>query len=155
MVELFDNAATNLTFTPDEPTQDSTYQRHNRPQEAAINFHHVHLYLPEGAEARRRTGTARVFGGTRGKRADYTAVDLPGINLNFSDRADITAPTRGRMLDHLGLEVADLEAFCKRVATLDVKFDTPYVVDQRGIGRATLTDPWGTTIELTEGLRRY
>ena len=44
----------------------------------------------------------------------YDAVDLPGINFNFSYNPDAGgAPTRGRMLDHIGLEVRGLERFCR------------------------------------------
>jgi hypothetical protein len=38
---------------------------------------------------------------------------------------------------------------------LDITFDAPCARDASGIVRARLTDPWGTSIELTEGLRRY
>jgi hypothetical protein len=31
-------------------------------------------------------------------------------------------------------------------------FDALYAEGRDGIGRASLTDPWGTSIELTEGL---
>jgi hypothetical protein len=35
-----------------------------------------------------------------------------------------------------------------------VKFDVPFAKDSSGIGRARLTDPWGTSIELTEGFNQ-
>ena len=34
------------------------------------------------------------------------------------------------------------------------KFDVPYKKEPSGIGRALLTDPWGTSIELTEGFNQ-
>ena len=34
-----------------------------------------------------------------------------------------------------------------------IQFDRPYSKLPSGFGLAFLTDPWGTTIELTEGLR--
>jgi uncharacterized glyoxalase superfamily protein PhnB len=96
----------------------------------------------------------RMFGGTPGKRSQYDAVDLPGVNLNISDRTETrAAPTRGRMLDHIGFEVSGLEEFCKKLISMGVTFDTPYEKDSTGIATARLTDPWGTSIELTEGLR--
>ena len=95
-----------------------------------------------------------MFGGTPGTRWRYDAVDLPGINLNFSYNADAGgAPTRGRMLDHIGFEITNLEAFCQRLEAQDVTFDVPYTLHSSGIGYAFLTDPWGVYIELTEGLR--
>jgi hypothetical protein len=36
---------------------------------------------------------------------------------------------------------------------MGVKFETAYRKNADGIATATLTDPWGTSIELTEGLR--
>jgi hypothetical protein len=47
-IELFENAALNLTFTQDAGYQDATAERHNRPLPIPIAFHHVHLYLPAG-----------------------------------------------------------------------------------------------------------
>jgi hypothetical protein len=38
---------------------------------------------------------------------------------------------------------------------MGVKFDSPYQKNADGIATATLTDPWGTSIELTEGLRQF
>ena len=60
------------------------------------------------------------------------------------------APTRGRMLDHVGFEVRDLAAFCRRLEADGVKFDSPIKKDSAGVATARLTDPWGTSIELTE-----
>jgi extradiol dioxygenase family protein len=57
------------------------------------------------------------------------------------------------MLDHIGFEVKDLQAFCRKLETAGVKFDAPYSKDPSGFARAMLTDPWGTSIELTEGLK--
>ncbi|MBI4521073.1 MAG: VOC family protein [Gemmatimonadetes bacterium] len=151
-IELFDNTAENLSFQTDDGLVDPIAERHNRRLEVPIAAHHVHLYLPQGAELEAKAWYGRLFGATPGKRSNYQAVDLPGINLNFSENPGERAPTRGRMLDHIGFEVANLEAFCRRLAAGGVRFDEPYRRDALGIGRARLTDPWGTSIELTEGL---
>ena len=63
--------------------------------------------------------------------------------------------TKGRILDHIGFEVKDLERFCKKLEAAGVKLDRPYSKTAAGLGLAFLTDPWGTTIELNEGLDRY
>ena len=56
-------------------------------------------------------------------------------------------------MDHIGFEVRNLEAFCAKLEAAGVKLDVPYrKVASLGIGLAFLTDPWGTYIELTEGL---
>jgi catechol 2,3-dioxygenase-like lactoylglutathione lyase family enzyme len=155
-IELFENAATNLTFTPDGGSRDAAAERHNRPLAVPIAFHHIHLYLPDAAAAvAAKAWYARMFGGIPGKRAQYDATDVPGLNLNFSaaPRAGAnTVPTKGRMLDHIGLEVAGLRAFCQRLESLGAVFDERYAEGRDGVGRASLTDPWGTSIELTEGL---
>jgi hypothetical protein len=88
-----------------------------------------------------------------GKRSNYDAVDLPGINFNFSANPAATRPTKGRMLDHIGFEVTNLAAFCRKLESMGVTLDTPYRKNVDGTAEATLTDPWGTSIELTEGLR--
>ena len=151
-IELFENAATNLTFAQDAGFDDAVAKRHNRPQVAPIAFHHVHLYVPDGQVAAAKAWYARMFGGVPGKRSNYDAVDLPGINLNFSAAPKPTVPTNGRMLDHLGFEVRALAAFCKRLEAMGVNLDVPYSKGPSGLGTARLTDPWGTSIELTEGL---
>jgi catechol 2,3-dioxygenase-like lactoylglutathione lyase family enzyme len=155
-IELFENTATNLTFAPDGGARDAAAERHNRPLAVPIAFHHVHLYLPDAAAVpEAKAWYAKVFGGVPGKRAQYDATDVPGINLNFSaaPRPGVTmAPTKGRMLDHLGFEVVRLRDFCRRLESMGIVFDELYAEGRDGIGRARLTDPWGTSIELTEGL---
>jgi catechol 2,3-dioxygenase-like lactoylglutathione lyase family enzyme len=152
-VELFDDElATNLGFTVDGAS-DAAAERHNRKIDVPIIAHHIHLYVPEDQVAAAKAWYASHFGGVPGMRWRYDAVDLPGINLNFSAAPADTAPTRGRMLDHIGFEVANLEAFCKQLEAAGIRFDRPYQKLESGFGLAFLTDPWGTYIELTEGLR--
>ena len=154
-IELFDDTAENLVFTLDPGQHDEVALRHNRPMSVPIASHHVHLNLPKGTEADAKAWYARVLGGVPGKRWHYEATDLPGINMNFSEVEARQAPTKGRMLDHLGFEVQNLEAFCTALAARGVKLDAPYKKQATGIATARLTDPWGTSIELTEGLRRF
>jgi 4-hydroxyphenylpyruvate dioxygenase-like putative hemolysin len=65
-------------------------------------------------------------------------------------------PSKGRTLDHIGFEVNNLEAFCKNLAANGVKFDEPYSTKrhqeffERNAHRSL-----GTSIELTEGLRKF
>lgn len=153
-VELFDDElATNLYFTFDDGKSDTAAERHNRKIDVPIIAHHIHLNVPHDQVAAAKEWYATHFGGVRGKRWRYEAVDLPGINLNISGVDAAQAPTRGRMLDHIGFEVEDLEAFCKQLEAKGIKFDRPYGTLPSGFGLAFLTDPWGTYIELTEGLR--
>jgi len=153
-IELFDDGlATNLGFTFDDGRSDAVAERHNRKIEVPIIAHHVHINVPADQVAVVKEWYATHFGGVRGKRWRYDAVDLPGININISAVDTVQAPTRGRMLDHIGFEVQDLEAFCKKLEAAGIKFDRPYGTLPSGFKLAFLTDPWGTYIELTEGLR--
>ena len=151
-IELFDDdLATNLDFTPLGPTAEPSVARHNVALDVPIVSHHLHLYVPDVAAA--QEWYAAHFGGVAGMRWRYDATDLPGINFNFSAASEPLPGTRGRMLDHIGFEVANLEAFCAALEARGVRFDVPYARSASGLGRALLTDPWGTYIELTEGLR--
>ena len=164
-VELFEDAAKNLTFTVDpgytapKPAGPgaalvAVEARHNRPVAAVLAMHHLHLYLPDAATVTAaKDWYARMFAGVPGKRSTYDAVDLPGVNFNFSANPNAVKPTSGRMLDHIGFEVTNLAAFVKRLEAAGVKFVVPYRKNADGTAEATLTDPWGVTIELTEGLR--
>ena len=93
-----------------------------------------------------------MFGGPPGKRWSYEATDLPGINFNFSAAAAALPSNRGRMLNHIGFEVKNLEAFCEKLQASGVKLEKAYAKGADGIASAFLSDPWGTYIELTEGL---
>jgi hypothetical protein len=91
-IELFEDAATNLTFTPDAGQSGPGIDRHNKPVGKPVAFHHLHLYVPKGAVGEAKAWYARMFGGVIGKRSTYDAVDLPGVNFNFSDDRGPGAP---------------------------------------------------------------
>ena len=154
-VEVFEDTAPNVGFKQAAGYHDATAERHNKPVATPIALHHIHFYVPEGAVPEAQAWYVRLFGGVPGKRDVYDAVDLPGVNLNISSRPGVMAPTKGRLIDRLGFEVSNLEAFCQRARGLGITFDAPCARDAAGIVRARLTDPWGTSIELTDGLRRY
>jgi catechol 2,3-dioxygenase-like lactoylglutathione lyase family enzyme len=153
-IELFDDLSENVKFTVDAGWTDRTAERHNQRIAVPIVAHHIHLFVPEGSETKAKAWYVTMFGAVPGIRWHYAAADLPGINMNFSDSRLALAPTKGRMLDHIGFEVRDLAAFCRKLEAAGVKFDVPYKKEPSGIGRALLTDPWGTSIELTEGFNQ-
>jgi catechol 2,3-dioxygenase-like lactoylglutathione lyase family enzyme len=128
-----------------------------------IQFHHVHYYpSPPPVDSKdapptvqMQTWYAKIFGAKPGRRKQWEAADLPGANLTFTASETPTVKTDGRVLDHIGFEVKDLEAFCKKAEAGGIHFDTPYTKKpELGIAHAFLTDPWGTKIELTEGLNK-
>lgn len=82
--------------------------------------------------------------------------DLPGVRLRISQTRLPVEPTKGHVLDHIGFEVKNLEAFTKQLEANGVKLDKPYSTTRfRSFASAELTDPWGTTIELTEGMSKF
>ena len=106
-----------------------------------------------------RAWYARVLGGAPGKCTSVGApdgsdcVDVPGVSLAMSQGETKLDPTAGRSLDHIGFEVKNLEAFTKKLEAEGIKLDRPYTkVPQLGIAVAFIKDPWGTNIEMTEGL---
>ncbi|HEY4264559.1 MAG TPA: VOC family protein, partial [Micropepsaceae bacterium] len=58
--------------------------------------------------------------------------------------------TKGHTLDHIGFDVKNLEAFCKKAAADGIKVDRPYTKNAGGTGICFIYDPWGTYIELNE-----
>jgi catechol 2,3-dioxygenase-like lactoylglutathione lyase family enzyme len=116
-----------------------------------VVFHHLHFYTGNVDEMRK--WYVANFGASPGKRGRFEAADLPGVNLTFVPAESATAGTKGRAIDHIGFEVKDLEAFTKKLEARGIKFDVAYrKVPALGIAVAFLTDPFGTYIELTEGL---
>jgi catechol 2,3-dioxygenase-like lactoylglutathione lyase family enzyme len=115
-----------------------------------VALHHIHF---AGPAAEMKAWYVKVFGAKPGTRGIYEAADLPGVNLSFSQATDPVVGTRGRALDHIGFEVKELEAFCRKLESLGIKLDRPYTkVPALNIAIAFIYDPWGTYIELTEGL---
>jgi|SRR5579871_1072474 len=79
--------------------------------------------------------------------------EVPGTSLHFAKAKTAMAPTKGRILDHIGFEVRDLEAFSKRLEAQGIKLEAPIrTVPNTKVKVAFITDPWGTYIELTENL---
>lgn len=125
----------------------------DKTQTVPVAFHHIHYYASDLEPM--RAWYAEKFGAIPGKRDKFEAADLPGVNLSFTKTGTALPGTKGRTLDHIGFEVHDLAAFTKRLEAQGVKFDIPYrQVPKLGIAIAFLTDPWGTYIELTEGLSK-
>jgi catechol 2,3-dioxygenase-like lactoylglutathione lyase family enzyme len=124
-----------------------------------IVFDHVHLWVadsgPNGASPilEMQAWYAKMFGAKPWKRNQYEADAIPGVTVLFAKSETPTATTKGRGLDHIGFEIKDLEAFCKNAEAGGVKFNLPFTKrPELGISMAFITDPWGTYIELTEGL---
>ena len=126
----------------------------NRTQREPIALHHIHF---DGNDVdAMKAWYVDTFGAAPGMRGSFEAADLPGVNLTYSPNSASLAGTAGRSLDHIGFEVENLEAFCKKLEAQGITFDVPYrEIEQLGLAIAFLTDPFGTYIELTEGLDKY
>ena len=125
----------------------------NKDQKFPIQSHHVHFNIPESEIPKIQAWYSTWFGAVPGKRGANIAADLPGINLSFSkatdDKPQVT--TKGRVLDHIGFDVKNLEAFLKKYEAAGGKIDRPYTKNaQAGTALAFIYDPWGTYIELNE-----
>jgi len=121
--------------------------------DAPIKHHHLHFASNQVDEM--RAWYAKTFGAAPGMRGRFKAADLPGVNLSWREAESRPVPTKGRRLDHIGLEVSDIKAFCASLEASGLKLDMPVTPrPDLGLSIAFLTDPWGTRIELTEGLAR-
>jgi catechol 2,3-dioxygenase-like lactoylglutathione lyase family enzyme len=116
-----------------------------------IKFHHVHFFVPDVLAA--QAWYAKEFGAVPGKRAIFDAADIPGANLTFSKADTPRVSTKGRAVDHVGFEVTNLTAFVKKMEADGIKIDrAPGKASNGTTNIAFIYDPWGTYIELTEGL---
>ena len=123
----------------------------NRAQTIPITLHHIHFATQQVDEM--KAWYVKTFNAAPGMRGAFQAADLPGVNLTYSSSEETLMGTQDRSLDHIGFEVDGLEAFCRALEAQGVVFDRPYrEIEARGIAIAFFTDPFGTYIELTEGL---
>ena len=123
----------------------------NRDQAEPIALHHLH-FAAHDVDAM-QAWYVKTFGAKSGMRGSFKDAKLPGVSLTFSPSDAPPGGTKGRSLDHIGFEVDNLEAFCKKLESAGVTFDRPYEkIEAIGLAIAFFTDPFGTYIELTEGL---
>jgi catechol 2,3-dioxygenase-like lactoylglutathione lyase family enzyme len=126
--------------------------------DAPVKMDHIHFYPAETNEI--KAWYAKAFGGQPGQRPRVSTPGwiecdfFPGANFSFSKQDTAGAPTAGRSLDHIGLEVKNLDQFVRKVKGQGIGIDEgPRAAgDAKQLKVAYLTDPWGTRIELTEGL---
>jgi catechol 2,3-dioxygenase-like lactoylglutathione lyase family enzyme len=122
----------------------------DKAQTIPIRHHHVHYYVPEAAIPEIQAWYVKHFGAKPGMRGRFQAADIPGANLTFTKSDTPTGPTLGRVLDHIGFDVLNLEAFCKKLEAAGIKLDRPLVTQPSGAKLTFIHDPWGTSIELNE-----
>jgi catechol 2,3-dioxygenase-like lactoylglutathione lyase family enzyme len=124
-----------------------------KAQAEPAKLHHVHFYGTQQTEM--RDWYVKVFGATAAAPANpnFITANLPGVGLNFSMSKEPTVPTAGRALDHIGFEVKNLPEFLKKLEAQGIKPTVTYRRNEAlDIAIAFIVDPWGTNIELSEGL---
>lgn len=111
---------------------------------------HLHFLLPDPLPL--RAWYVATFSMRPTTRGPHDSADIPGMNLTFAPSHARSLGTKGGIIDHIGLEVKNLAAFCRKLEAAGVKFDIPVKnVPGSGYAAAFLTDPSGVSIELTEG----
>jgi catechol 2,3-dioxygenase-like lactoylglutathione lyase family enzyme len=125
-----------------------------KDQQLPIQLHHIHFFGEKNTEM--QAWYAKTFGAkllTPNPGSAFVQDQLPGVFLNFTPSPTPVVGTTGRALDHIGFEIKNLEAFTKQLEAQGIKLDRPYTkVPALGIAIAFIKDPWGTNIEMTEGL---
>src|SRR5262245_3751199 len=96
---------------------------------------------------------AKWFGAKVSKSSGETIGEIPGARIVFHETKEPIAPTKGRSLGLLGFEVKDLQDFVKRYQASGAKLDGNVATSSAAnLSVVQLTDPWGTSIEVSQGL---
>jgi catechol 2,3-dioxygenase-like lactoylglutathione lyase family enzyme len=119
-------------------------------QTMPIRHEHVHFFVQESEIPAMREWYVKHFGAKPGVRNEAPVAEIPGAQLRFARSATPTITTKGRILDHIGFDVTNLEQRLKTLAANGVKIDRPYTANPNGDALAFIIDPWGTYIELNE-----
>jgi catechol 2,3-dioxygenase-like lactoylglutathione lyase family enzyme len=124
----------------------------NKTISTPMQMHHIHLYVPDPPQAQR--WYVQNFGATAGKRGQFDTVNVPGTEITLAKTDTPLAATKGRSVDHMGFEVRNIDAFVAKLQAAGIKTDAAVrnSTNASGVRIVFLTDPWGTEIEITEGL---
>jgi catechol 2,3-dioxygenase-like lactoylglutathione lyase family enzyme len=79
---------------------------------------------------------------------------VPGAEIAFNKTEMPLAPTKGRSVDHIGFEVNNIDEFVNKLKAAGVPIETEIRTSANAsrLRIAYIMDPWGTYIELTQGL---
>jgi catechol 2,3-dioxygenase-like lactoylglutathione lyase family enzyme len=123
----------------------------DKNQTMPIRNEHVHFFVTESEIPKIQAWYAKFFGAKEATRNNAPVDDIPGVQLRFNKADTAQAPTKGRVLDHIGFDIVDLKAFIAKLQAAGIKLDRPYSLnEQSGVALAFITDPWGTYIELNQ-----
>jgi|SRR5581483_1971432 len=112
----------------------------------------IQMDVPNVAEA--QAWYEKWFGAKLVKEGKETYADIPGHRILFAETKTPVAGTRGRAFDRIGLEARNLEDLCKRLDAGGFKLDGKGYTKAKNMDLAVclITDPFGTYIEISEGL---
>ena len=115
-------------------------------------MHHIHLFVPDPLAAQK--WYVQNFGAVAGKRGQFETAGVPGTEITLAKADAPQAPTKGRSVDHMGFEVKNIDAFVAKLQAAGIKTDAAVrgSTNASGLRIVYITDPWGTEIEITEGL---
>src|SRR5437867_8015802 len=124
----------------------------NKSMAVPMRMHHIHLMVPDPLAAQK--WYIQNFGATAGKRAQFDTANVPGTEITLGKADMPQAPTKGRSVDHIGFEVKNIDAFVAKLQAAGLKTDAAIrnSANASGLRIVYVTDPWGTEIEITEGL---
>ena len=124
-----------------------------KTQTVPVALHHIHFAGPDNKAM--QEWYVKVFGAKANPPGGtFQSATLPGVSLNFNQSPAAVAGTAGRAVDHIGFEIDHLADFLKKVEAMGIKPVNVRDVPDLGASIAFITDPWGTYIELTEGLKK-
>lgn len=115
------------------------------PNGDGVAFAHVHLSVTD--VDLEKVLWVDLLDGILIERAGYTAVQVPGALVFFTER-EPSAPSMGTAVDHVGFKVRDLEAVLAWWREQGYPVDDEWLGGE-GLPQAYLTMPNGTRVELT------
>ena len=123
----------------------------DKSQSAPIVSDKIKMMVPDVKAAQEWYATN--LGAKLVQRGGETVADLPGHSIIFEQAKGPVAPTKGRAYDRIGIEAVDGDALYKKLEANGVKFDSPFrYTEAMKAGFAVFQDPWGTLIEISQGL---
>jgi len=127
----------------------------NKKATAPVAFGYIH-FAPANIGAA-MDWYAQAFGAKTGDRGfGFQSLDLgrkPGAFM-FTLASDAVVGTQGRSLARIGFEVRGAALLARKIQRLGGKIVTPAGKSpETGVTTIVVSDPWGTLIELTEGLK--
>src|SRR5947209_2852551 len=123
----------------------------DKTQTMPIRHEHIHFSLLEAEIPKAQAWYAKTFGGKAGTRNNAPVVDIPGAQIRFAKADTKQTPTKGRVLDHFGVDVKDHAAFVRKIESEGIKLDEPPRKNEAtGVIITYITDPWGARIEIVQ-----